>query len=174
MNTACHLAAQGWGVGAGQGQPLFYSSSRHGIRGGQTGGVQCFTCSALGCHLASSLLLRILGLVRFVQAFIGNLAVSARVSVFCITYSAAFLAPRSEPGRAGSTQCGGRREAATEVEPRRSWFIYGGQMLKARCAGLHPCLELQQSLPCQSARPTTAWPGALKRGLVASSLLSLP
>lgn len=66
---------------------LLYSGSRRGIRGGQTGGVQLFPCSPLGCHLASSLLLRILGQVRSVRAFVGNLSVGARVSL----YSALFI-----------------------------------------------------------------------------------
>lgn len=44
-------------------------------RGGQTRGVQFFPCSALGCHLASSLLFRILGQVWSARTFVGNCSV---------------------------------------------------------------------------------------------------
>lgn len=144
VSAACHLAA-------GEAFEPFTAALREGClcsaqapgmeaRGRQTGGVQFFTRSTLGCHLASSLLFRILGQVRSVQAFVGDLSVGARVSVYCALFKAAFLAVRSELGRAGSAQFGGRSEAATEMEPGGGWFLSGGQMIKASCTGLPPCL----------------------------------
>lgn len=58
-----------------------------GLRGwnpeeGRTVGVQFFTGSALRCHLASSPVFRILGQVWPVQVLLGDLFVSATVSVY--------------------------------------------------------------------------------------------
>lgn len=64
-------------------QLLFHSGSRHGTPGDvPTIGVRFFTCSSAWCHLASSLLFRIVGQVPCAQVLVGDRFVGAAVSVY--------------------------------------------------------------------------------------------
>lgn len=149
MNTAGHLAARG-ALQVFTGAPReggHCCIQAQGVESEEGRLEECsfsLVCLWGVCHLASSLLLRILGQVWSVRAFVGNLSVGARVSL----YSALFIPQPSwhrglNLGGPAQHSVVGRSEAATEVEPGQSWFIYRGQMIKARRTGLHPCLELR-------------------------------
>lgn len=125
-------------------------------RGGQTTGVQLPARSSLGGpqppSLCSEHSVRS-GLCKCTSTFLSVQRCPESRSID----SAAFLAVRSELGRAGKAQLDVGSEAATEMEAGQGWFIREGQMIKARCIRRHLCWELQGSLPCQSVHLTASW-----------------
>lgn len=139
--------------------------------------MQFLTCSTLGCPLAPFLLFRILGQVRSVQAFVGDLPVGARASL----YRALFTQRPSWQGGpklgwpARRTQFGGRSEVAAEMEPGRSWCFSRGQMMEASCAGLPPHTPpAATGEPLLPSMPLPAsWP-VLQRGFLLFFCGSLP